>query len=463
MNKRDLDFWIKNEYNVILRGRHGVGKTAIIKEAFEDAGLKWLYFSAPTMDPWVDFIGIPKEKTDEDGNVFLDLVRPKHFENDEVEAIFLDEFNRAPKKVRNAVMELIQFKSINGKKFHNLKIIWAGINPEDEDQTYDVEKLDPAQLDRFHICVDVPYKPNMAYFSKKYGKENANVAIAWWNEEKEVKELISPRRLDYALAVHLAGGDLRDVLPNKANSSKLIRELISGPVLEKLAGFLDKNDRAGAKTFLSQENNFESFKSYIETPKFVEFFVPLLKEEKIISLMEGNKKVKEYVFHNFSSFEPMIKDIANADTSKLAKEAKKLVQVFGTALPKNKTYIAPAADEAKFWDHMLDYQKKIGLTTPLKKEYYKKFANTMPVDFEKDPHVAMRCFLELASCQIETLEKAMPDLGFMLNNLITSLVKKNKIKKLNEHNHQYERIYAKFEKSPSLKGTLFYDPQTLFG
>ena len=53
------------EMNVLLTGEHGVGKTSIVKQAFEEKGLvlneSWLYFSGSTLDPWVDFIGIPKE------------------------------------------------------------------------------------------------------------------------------------------------------------------------------------------------------------------------------------------------------------------------------------------------------------------------------------------------------------------------------------------------------------------
>ena len=53
------------ESNVLITGAHGVGKTSIIKQVFEDNGLvlneSWLYFSGSTLDPWVDFIGIPKE------------------------------------------------------------------------------------------------------------------------------------------------------------------------------------------------------------------------------------------------------------------------------------------------------------------------------------------------------------------------------------------------------------------
>ena len=162
MRKQKMDHWIETNRNVLFCGRHGVGKTACIIESFDRNNLNWKYFSAATMDPWVDFIGCPKEKV-EDGKSYLELIRPKEFQNDEIEAIFFDEYNRSHKKVRNAVMELIQFKSINGRKFENLRFIWAAINPEDEDE-YDVEALDPAQKDRFHVHVEVPYKPDLVYF-----------------------------------------------------------------------------------------------------------------------------------------------------------------------------------------------------------------------------------------------------------------------------------------------------------
>ncbi len=134
ISDKKLDFYIENGMNVLFIGRHGVGKTAMGKAAFERHNLKWKYFSAATMDPWVDFVGVPKETTDkETGENYIELVRPKGFHNDQVEAIFMDELNRAKDKVRNAVMELIQFRSINGVKFTKLKMIWAAINPEDEE------------------------------------------------------------------------------------------------------------------------------------------------------------------------------------------------------------------------------------------------------------------------------------------------------------------------------------------
>src|ERR1017187_2594601 len=122
INEARIKQYLALEYNVLFIGLHGVGKTAVVKKVFTEAyGDRWKYFSASTLDPWVDFVGTPKSVDDPRGGQVLELIRPKFIKHDEVEAIFLDEFNRAPDKVINAVMELIQFRSINGHKLKNLK------------------------------------------------------------------------------------------------------------------------------------------------------------------------------------------------------------------------------------------------------------------------------------------------------------------------------------------------------
>lgn len=219
-----LDFWLQHNWNVLLVGSHGIGKTTVVSQAFDRANLNWQYFSAPTMDPWVDFIGVPKEKIDPvTGASYLDLIRPQAFENDEVEAIFIDEFNRAKDKVTNALLQLIQFKSINGRKFNNLKVVWAAINPADEAGTYHVEEMDPANEDRFHIKYELPSEPNRSHFVSKYGDRLGNRAVDWWtnNLPEEIRPLVSPRRLDYALEIFVAGGDLADCLPRDARPKTL--------------------------------------------------------------------------------------------------------------------------------------------------------------------------------------------------------------------------------------------------
>ena len=305
MRKQKMDHWIATNRNVLFCGRHGVGKTACIIESFDRNNLKWKYFSASTMDPWVDFIGCPKEKI-EDGKSYLELIRPKEFQNDEIEAIFFDEYNRSHKKVRNAVMELIQFKSINGRKLENLRFIWAAINPEDDDE-YDVEALDPAQKDRFHVYVEVPYRPDLMYFKNKYGEKLSRGSIAWWKElPQEIKNQVSPRRLDYALEEFQNNGDIRDVLPKSANISKLIECLHEGPIADRVKDIQEEGDLEKAKTFISVENNYASAIKYIvgDLSK-MQFWLPLISEEKLIAILadkELNKKdvVLDCVIDNMS-------------------------------------------------------------------------------------------------------------------------------------------------------------------
>jgi hypothetical protein len=319
MQDTKLDFWIKKNYNVLFEGKHGVGKTARIIAAFDRAGLKWKYFSASTLDPWVDFVGVPKEVT-ENGQTYIDLIRPKCFADDAVEAIFLDEYNRSQPKVRNATMELVQFKSINGRKFNNLRIVWVAINPDSDGEegteiTYDVEKLDPAQKDRFHVHVNVPYKPDLAFFRRRFGDELGTSAVAWWGElEAKEKELVSPRRLEYAIQMYTDNGDVRDVLSSKINVSKLISELKNGSFRKRMEDIFKAGDLTAATEFIRAENNYNSTIKYIgEDAKKVEFFLPLMPEEKQVILVSNNALAQDFAFNNYSRFDRVI---ASAATDK---------------------------------------------------------------------------------------------------------------------------------------------------
>lgn len=301
ISNKELDFWIANGLNVLFIGEHGIGKTSTILEAFNRNKLRFKYLSGATLDPWVDLIGVPKEVTDETGTRVLDLVKPKEWAHDEVDAIFIDEFNRCHKKVTNAVMELIQFKSINGKKYNNLKIIWAAVNPEDsifQNNTYNVEPFDAAVKDRFHIHVDVPYKPSMDYMKTKFTGPVAEAAIGWWNLLPEkVKGQVSPRRLDYALDIHFKGGNLKYVLPSESNFKKLIMDLSAIPVKQTLATFFNDMDADGARDWLLNDNNYFSAADEIfSNIAMYEFFVPLFPKEKISMILAGTDQKSKAVY-----------------------------------------------------------------------------------------------------------------------------------------------------------------------
>lgn len=229
-----LDFWISHHYNVLLEGMHGVGKTSVILQAFERHDIKYAYFSCATLDPWVDFVGIPKEMEDPSGIKYLELIRPRIFAFDEVEAIVLDELNRAQPKIMNALMELLQFKSINGKKLKNLKMVWAAINPpaqDDDDPQYHVQPLDPAVKTRFQIKYHVPFEISTSYFERKYGREVTKRLTSWWKQlSRPMKLEFPPREIDHALQVLKDGGDVADALPKCISRDNFLKVVKSSLV-----------------------------------------------------------------------------------------------------------------------------------------------------------------------------------------------------------------------------------------
>lgn len=328
INEKKLDFWLQNNLNVLVTGEHGVGKTAIIEETFQRNGLNmfdidtfdleenqdqmyYLYFSASTMDPFVDLIGVPRERTKDmkDGTKFtyLDLLRPLPLALDRIGAIFMDELNRADPKVRNAVMEIVQFKSINGKKFHNLRVIWGAINPETKEKTYDVERLDPAQVDRFHIHTEVDFKPDVGYFHRKFGEEQAKVALDWWNGiTADMKTLCSPRRLDYAITIHNMGGSVRDVINKKLSVKKLEETLQNGLAREKLARLLDQKKYAEAEAFLSVKNVYQEIEPWFienkDSAKYAADIFRLMNAEFMAKVVSEQRKNTELLKPLFAQY-----------------------------------------------------------------------------------------------------------------------------------------------------------------
>ena len=286
-----MDFWFKKQRNVLLVGKHGVGKTTQIIDCFNRNNLKinesFKVFSGGTLDPWTDFIGIPKRTTEENGKEYLEYIRPEHMD-DRLEAIFMDEYNRTNPKVRNALMELIQFKSINGKKFPNLKVVWAAVNPDEDG--YDVDEVDDAQGDRFHIIVQLPYAPDLPYFKRKYGENMAIQAVEWWKQQPaEAKDLISPRRLDYSLEYYNESGDVSEMLPVISTVEELKAALNESPHWKQFQIAFSRRDLQTIKRCLNEENSFEDIQvELLKDKKYYRDISLHLKPEKLNILLMKN-------------------------------------------------------------------------------------------------------------------------------------------------------------------------------
>lgn len=187
-----LEIYAKNNLNVMLIGSHGIGKSTIVKSIMDKINLRFKYYSSSTLDPFADLVGIPAP--DKDAGI-LKFYRPEDLLSAEV--IFFDELNRAHPRVLNSVLEIVQFKTVNGFPLPNLKMVWAAINPPGED--YQVEDLDPALIDRFHQYIKMNSEINLDYLSTKMRPDIASMLKDWWEMSlnDEMKRIITPRRIEY--------------------------------------------------------------------------------------------------------------------------------------------------------------------------------------------------------------------------------------------------------------------------
>ena len=209
--------------NVMLMGKHGVGKTAAIIAACKRRGWTLWYKSAPLMDPDIDFGGIPvpNKKTQT-----LDFfVQPQLFE---AEVIFLDELNRAPQRTLNMIFEIVQFRTINGKPLPRLKAIHTGINPPGEGQ-YDVQQLDDALLDRFHAFLSMAPEFPEAVIRPILGAATDTLQ-AWWTQYC-TDVYVAPRRLVYVAEAIRAGLPLEHCFTNSAVPVGRLREMLGASAM----------------------------------------------------------------------------------------------------------------------------------------------------------------------------------------------------------------------------------------
>lgn len=201
-----LKTYIDADYNVLIQGPAGTGKTAMLKEACKELGLRMKYYSASTLDPFADLVGIPVPDKE---TKRVEYYRPRDV--DEADVVFCDELNRADSKTLNALFEMIQFKTINGEPLPKLKCVVAAINPVEDG--YNTEELDIALLDRFDIYLETTPKFDVPYFKSKYGADYARAGAEIFREYQESYKqgarsknnklgYLSPRRMDKLMEIY---------------------------------------------------------------------------------------------------------------------------------------------------------------------------------------------------------------------------------------------------------------------
>lgn len=148
---------VKCRKPILLRGRHGIGKSELAK---------WM---APYVSEWLekdhgvypiverrasqmadagDLVGLPYKESG--ATAFSPMAWFKQA-CDEPVILFLDEVDRASTDVRQGIFELTDSRKIQGQYLHPDTIVVACVNGGEDGSDYQVGEMDPAELSRWTV------------------------------------------------------------------------------------------------------------------------------------------------------------------------------------------------------------------------------------------------------------------------------------------------------------------------
>lgn len=149
INTEELHYILENtpaSQNILLMGKHGIGKSEIITAYYESKGMRVIPLFLGQMSDPGDIIGLPTKDEESGKTIFM----PAYWfpTDDKPIVLFLDELNRARPEILQVVMDLVLNKKLAGRKLPEGSIIVSAINDGDE---YTLTDLDPALLSRFNV------------------------------------------------------------------------------------------------------------------------------------------------------------------------------------------------------------------------------------------------------------------------------------------------------------------------
>ena len=209
------------KFPVLVRGRHGIGKSTVVYQIADNLGLPVVERRASQMTEG-DLLGLPKVE----GKVTTWLA-PEwlHQACNEAVVLFLDEVDRATMEVRQGIFELCDSRKIAGYELHKDTVIFAAVNGGQHGAQYQVGEMDPAELDRYTVFDVEPTVEDWLTWAK------GNIASEIWdfinhnhghlehNDDYEPNKVYPSRRSWERLSQTLQG------LGNDIESSPLLYQL----------------------------------------------------------------------------------------------------------------------------------------------------------------------------------------------------------------------------------------------
>jgi len=269
---------------ILLRGRHGVGKSCVVYQTASAMGLPVVERRASQMTEG-DLVGLPIIEGE-----CTKFNPPDWFHQacNEPVALFLDEVDRATIEVRQGIFELTDSRKLNGHVLHPNTLIFAAVNGGEHGEQYQVGEMDPAELDRWTVFDVEPTVEDWLNWAKE------NVTEVIWNFINQNRNHLE----------HVGEFEPNKVYPSRRSWDRLNECLDS-------AGFLsDENRKESLSMVYELTTAFVGFEAAVSFRDFCEKYESQVLIEDILD--NGDfEKVKEFTINDHSA---MVEKMESAGT-----------------------------------------------------------------------------------------------------------------------------------------------------
>ena len=158
--------------NIMLTGRHGIGKSQILTKYFEAKGMMVKTLFLGQMSDPGDLLGLPNKDEETGKTTFMP---PYWFPIDgKPIVLFLDELNRARPEILQTVMDLVLNRKLAGRALPEGSHIISACNDGEE---YQLTDLDPALVSRFNIYTFRPSVEEWLLWAEREGLDERVISF----------------------------------------------------------------------------------------------------------------------------------------------------------------------------------------------------------------------------------------------------------------------------------------------
>ncbi len=264
-----LKFILENtpaQQNIMLVGKHGIGKSRILEDFFATKGEKVVTLFLGQMSDPGDLIGLPHldEKTGR-----TEFMLPYWFPTDgKPVVLFLDELNRARPEVLQTVMDLTLNRKLAGKSLPEGSRIISAVNGGNE---YQLTDLDPALVSRFNIYDFAPSVEDWINWARGASLDSRIISFIEENSEMlDGEENFAEENLERS-PDRRSWERLSNVIKNFAELGKELQAMAAGIIGDKAAAsffnFVNNHKVPSVKELLSAND----IASFVQDLSFTDF------------------------------------------------------------------------------------------------------------------------------------------------------------------------------------------------